>query len=235
VDEEGKEILDAFLARTDCIYYLESLDNYNYTEIGENLVAALEASYQNQGLPRKWVDVRELGEADILEITVHDRTETKAYQHGAVYIMPNGSYYYVCFETLDNRFFDADGFFSYRSGSVHVYELDKAMRTQIDEAVDAMAPQKTTILYERYVMDGTYDVYGNPIDETDSQDRRTDIVLFFVLTVFAGFLLPLAALIVGLALAHSKKTGRAKCWYALSICAVVWMLAAALFMLLVAV
>ncbi len=232
VDMEGKAILDSFLNKTDCIYYLEDFDT-SYTKIDKDIVEYLDKGYSKQSM-LKWVDVSELGEADIFEITVHDKTETKAYQHGAVYIMPNKSYYYVCFEDLNNSYFDADGYFSYRSGSVQVYELTDQARSDIDEAMASMTPRVREIIYEDLVISGYYDIDGNPIDQTEDPDYGLGaIVSFVVITIVAGIIIPVALLILGLVLANSQKTGKAKCWYALSACAALWILSAAVFLLLI--
>ncbi len=236
VDDEGKAILDAFLNRTDCIYYLENFNTGSYTNIDADIVTSLEASYNNKKAKLKWINVNELGEADIFEITVHDRTETKAYQHGAIYLMPNGIYYYVCFEDLDNSYFDADGYFSYRSGSVQVYELDRNTEKNINAAISNMITKKYNIIYERDVINGIYDIYGNPIEHTydpDDSENILGLIIFILVMSFVAGIIPVALLILGIVLANSKKTGKAKCWYALSASAALWILSAALFLLLI--
>lgn len=234
VDGQGREILDSFVDRSDCIYFLEVFD-VEYTKITRDIVEDLDKEY-NRNTKLKRVDVAELGEADILEITVHDRTESKASQHGAVYIMPDGSYYYVCFEKLDNSYFDADGYFSYRSGSVGVYELDARTRADIESAREDMIPRERKIIYESRVISGYCDIDGNPVDDKDLDDpeeRAVAIVMFYVVTILVGIVLPALLLAFGLGMARSKKTGYAKCWYALLVTSVIWILAAILFVLIV--
>lgn len=236
-DAQGKRILDDFLAGIDCIWYLEDYGNV-YTEISEDLARELRDAYTAENASLKWVSVNELAEAEIYEITAHDKTELKAYQHGAVYLMDDGSYYYVCFRVLDNSYFDADGYFSYRSGNVQVYELTKAERTEINWLLTEMIPKESTAVYEEDVLNGYYDIYGNPIDDgldllADPAYRQGMIVIFYVLTVVIGMLLPLILLILGIALANVPKTGKAKCWYALSASALLWLLSAGVFLLLV--
>lgn len=228
VDAEGKKILDSFLDKTDCIYYLEDY-GVSYTIINKTTVEYLDTSYESS-TKLKWVDVSELGEAGIYEITVHDKTETKAYQHGAVYIMPNGSYYYVCFENLGNSYFDANGYFSYRAGSIMVYELDDMARMNIDQSLADMTPKRHHIIYESAVVNGYYDVYGNPIIEAPTSDQEAS---GFVTIIVVGTIFPVILLILGIVLAKSEKTKKSKCWYSLSASAALWILSTILFLLLV--
>ncbi len=228
VDAEGKAILDAFLDRTDCVYYLEKFDEV-YTKINASMVDSLDASYSRKGAKLKSVDVAELGEADIYELTVHDKTETKAFQHGAIYLMPDQSYYYVCFEELDNSYFDADGYFSYRSGSVKVYELDEAERLRIDGSIAQMETKQHQIIYEENVVKGLYDVNGNPIDRTDDPSySKGALIVFFAITILVGFLAPATLLILGLVWAT-----RQRYWYTLVASATLWLLSSTLFLLFV--
>ena len=231
VDSEGKAILDSFLDRTNCIYYFEDFD-VSYTKISEDLVEYLDASYNYKAEKLKTVNVAELGDADIFEITVHDQTETKAYQHGAIYIMPNGKYYYVCFEDLDNSYFDADGYFSYRMGSVPAYELDEKSRQNIDECIASMTPKLHKKIFEEdLIADNSYDY--DYYDHLDPNFKFGSIVCFFAITIIVGIMIPAALIVLGIVFARSKKTNQAKCWYALSAAAALWLLSALLFLILV--
>ena len=241
VDAEGKAILDAFLDGSDLSYYLEDFD-VTYTKIDKDTVDFLDKSYTYKKDELIWVDVRDLEYAQIYEITAHDKTETKAYQHGAVYVMPDGTYYYVCFKGLDNSYFDADGYFSYRSGTVPAYELSDKYRKDIDTAIAAMMPKVHNEIYEAYVVEGYYDIYGNYTghdayddyyDSLDPNYKLGAIICFFVITIFVGILMPAALLAIGIVLSNVKATGKAKCWYALSAVSALWILSAALFLLLV--
>ncbi len=235
-DSKGKAILDSFVNRTECVYYLEDF-NKTYTGINKELIDYLDEEYYNNVYNIDWVAVNELKSAKIYEITGHDKTKMVAYQHGAIYVMPNGVYYYVCFEDLDNSYFDADGYFSYRSGNVWVYELDNMTRKSINNAINDMSPQEHKKIYESDVIAGFYDIYGNPIDSSDELDdpdfRLASIISFYVIAIIAGIIIPAVLFVVGLVLARPKKTGRVKCWYALSAATGIWILCAALFLLIV--
>lgn len=235
-DDEGREILNSFVAQEECIYYLENFSEYVYTVIDRDIVRGLKIKYESRMNSLKQVSVAELSEADIYEITVHDITETKAFQQGAVYVMPDGMYYYVCFENLPNSYFDADGYFSYRSGTVPVYVLDGTERTKTDRLIKEMVEKESKKIYEDMVILGVYDIYGNPIEESeDPMAAVTAVVLFILMTVFAGVIVPIGLLIMGLLLSRSKKTGNARCWEAVAASSVIWMVSAVAFLLLVVV
>lgn len=227
-DIQGKKILNDFLTRKECIYYLESFDEYTYSVIEEAFVTSLESAYNSNDPWISTVNVSELSEGEILEITVHDKTETKAYQHGAIYIMPSGTYYYVCFEELNNSYFDADGYFSYRKGTVQALKLNNSLCADVDAVIEQMIPREKKIIYESDVVAGEIDIYGNSLyDVYTPEYRSTSIVIFFVMFIFLGILLPILLLVLGLIFA--RKT---KCWYALSVSAAVWIVGAVILLLL---
>ena len=236
-DATGRDILDSFIAGTDCVYYLERFDQSDYAtlyaKIGDNVVELLNEKY-GKAEDLEWIDVTELGESEIFEITVHDKTESKAYQHGAIYIMPDGRYYYLCFDGLDNSHFDADGYFSYRWGNVQVLELDEFTRARVDECASSMVYKEYNTVYENYVVNGYCDIYGNPIkSEEDPKSRVLYIILFYVSGIILGIVFPAVLLILGLSLEKSEKTGMARCWRVMSAASAVWILFATLFLLFV--
>ncbi len=227
VDERGKEILDSFIDRSSCIYYLEKVGKSHAVISGE-LISELDRKY-NRTAKLTQADVRDLGEAEILEITGHDSTESKAYQHGALYYMADGTCYYVCYEELNNTYFDADGFFSYRQGFVDAYPLDLTEREEIELARGDMKFTEHTLIYENDVISGYCDIYGNTIDKTDDPGYRvTGIVLFYLAIFLVGIALPAVLLVLSLKMAGSRRTGEAKCWYALTVTSSLWMLSALL-------
>lgn len=222
VDREGKIIINDFLERKNCLYRLESFADHTTAPLDEAFVTSLEKEYNSKSGWIKTVSVVSLGEAEILEITVRDKTENLAYQHGAIYIMEDGSYYYVCFEKLDNSYFDADGYFSYRKGEVKALQLKETAIQNVDRVIETMQRKTKTIVYENDVIAGTVDIYGNPIfppifDELFNQ--TTYVVMFWILLFIFGVLLPTPLLILGLVCAK-----KAKYWYALSGFAALWIL-----------
>ena len=236
VDSTGKKILDSFLDGSGCIYYLEVFGS-TYTKISNDLVKHLDNEYKKNFAKLKTVDVRTLGSTEHYDVSAHDKTETKAYEHGAVYLMPNGSYYYVCFEDLGNNYFDSNGYFSYRSGSVPAYEItDKETKNRIDQAIADMIPRERLTIYESLVISGVYDINGNyiekPIGERSEEEELVSVLLFIIPTVLLGIIVPAGLLVLSIVLVHSKKTSGAKCWYAVSACAALCILSVALLLVL---
>ena len=235
VDKEGKKILDDFLSGKACIYYFEDRGD-NYTVIDEELVYKLEDAYNTDSGSFSQMDVRDLSKMNILNVTAHDKTETKAYQQGAVYITTNGEMYYVSFKGLDNSYFDSDGYFSYRQGTVKARKLPAEFRSQIYEERLNLSPKPQFDIYESDVYYGYTDIYGNPInngllDGYLFKEESANIVVF-VVTVFGGILVPTPLLILSAIFAKAKKTGKAKCWYALTASAAVWLAAGITFLIL---
>ena len=194
VDAEGKAILDNFLNGKDCIYYLESFGS-EYTIIDASFVSMLDVAINNYNNTRT-VDVTTLNAAEIYEITAHDRLEMKAYQHGAVYYMPDGVKLYINFRNLDNSYFDSDGYFSYRRGTVTALVLDDELTAKVNEKLESMQPKPTKSKYEQYE---EYEMNGN-----DYLNRNRSSVPFWIFFSITGFVLPIPFLVIGLCKGLSK-------------------------------
>lgn len=231
VDAMGKQILDSFLDGTDCTYYLEEIDSL-YTVVDDEFVQTLDKQYHSAGSKLTEIGVASLSEGTIYELTGHDSTRSKAYQHGAVYITPDGSTYYLCFEELPNTYFDADGFFSYRKGNVDVLKLEGDALDAVTEAIDRMEYKDVNNLFEASVVNGYYDVNGNPIGDgfdfgiDDSDYENFSIAVFWIFFILLGFVVPLAVWVLGILFPRIKKMGCDKNWYWLAVIAAVWMLSA---------
>ena len=235
VTAEGRRLLDDLKARVNCIYYFEDYYGSTYSLLEDGFLNRLDRQYDTTSLTQS-VEVGALGDADFYEITGHDATKSKAYQHGAVYLMENGSYYYVCFEDLDNSYFDADGFFSYRAGSVPAYALNTEEKAEVDRLIASMTPKEERYILEENVIFGYTDLEGNPTNSFDSilgGDKVSASVMLVLITAFFGVLVPAGLLALGLIFANSKKTGKAKCWYAVAGGAALWILTSIIFFLLV--
>ena len=61
------------------------------------------------------IDVRKLAAMECYELVVYRGFEETV--HGAIYVS-DGAYYYLNYVNLGNQHFDANGYFSYRSGEV---------------------------------------------------------------------------------------------------------------------
>ena len=59
-------------------------------------------------------------------------------------------------------------------------------------------------------------------------------LVFFVLAIFVGIVVPLVPLILGLVFAHSKKALHPKRWYFLSVLALAWIAVASVLVSMIA-
>lgn len=128
------------------------------------------------------------------------------------------------------------------SGEIYVCGEERSEKTNAyisylpERTREDMIPRERKIIYESRVISGYCDIDGNPVDDKDLDDpeeRAVAIVMFYVVTILVGIVLPALLLAFGLGMARSKKTGYAKCWYALFVTSVIWILAAILFVLIV--
>ena len=126
--------------------------------------------------------------------------------------MLDGAYYYVNYLTLGNQYFDADGNFSYRSGTVGLIALNSAQSATVQGAVESQSYR--------------YAEYEWEDDEWIDDDVSAGF--FWVMLVLFGFLMPIPFLVIGLVLPNSAKRGYPKYWYVLAVIAVVWMILAAI-------
>ena len=228
VDDTGKKILDDFVAGKDCIYYLEDFGK-TYTVIEKSLVNLLDREYNNySSINTVRMDAWMLKDGEAFEITSHDATETKAYQYGAIFKMPDGKFYYLPFKDLDNSHFDADGYFSYRSGEVKLIKLDGDSLTRVKSALSSMETRQKTNVYETFVIKGVYDVYGEKIEDDYDFGETSDVgteILFWVSFIFVGFIVPIIPLAIGLIFPRLKSLGKNRYWYIVAGFAAMWLLA----------
>jgi hypothetical protein len=134
---------------------------------------------------------------------------------GAVYRLDDGKDYYVHYLSLGNQYFDAEGNFSYRSGSVSLTVLGEDLSRELDKVREQVVPNGYT--YYEY---------------EDSETPLFSETTFWVLYSIMGFVAPVPLFILGLVLSYSKKPGYPKYWRILSVIAALWILFAAILMIL---
>lgn len=211
VTDVGRQILDGFADGTGRAYYLELDENYSsvyYTRIEASFAKELRNAYIN-GENRYTFDVRELQDYIRYDVQFGDSQDIFCCEEGYIFIIA-GDFYYVHFDSLDNTHFDADGNFSFRSGEVELMKLEGEMRDTVADA--NFDPRHRTSNFE-----------------TDDNNSEMPMALFWIPYVFVGFVLPLPFLALGLIFANVKK--RSKHWYAVAISAGVWILIAAILMI----
>lgn len=156
-------------------------------------------------------DVTLLKNLPKLELRLFDESGMLITHLGTVYCFDDGTYGFANYKKLDNSHFDADGYFSYRQGSVTLSMLSPALAKEIVASTTEGYNLRSTYEYEVAYED---DYYENLEDA------------FWVLVVFAGYLLPIAPLTIGLAFAHSKKMSHPRRWYVVAGLAALWLLLA---------
>ncbi len=157
------------------------------------------------------IDVTVLANYICHEIVARDKFNILSRTVGLVFETDAG-YYYVNFQTLDNSNFDADGNFSFRSGTVALVRLSGIEEATVAGAVKNAANIKTDIEHE--------------------VDRAAAENAFWVMFVIVGFIAPIPVLVMGFYLANSAKRGKPKYWYSLSILAAAWFVLSVALMLI---
>ena len=175
-------------------------------------------------------DVRKLADAECYEIVI--RTGMEETIHGAIYDM-DGTYYYLNYVNLGNQHFDADGYFSYRSGEV-VLTNAETYRAGIEEAlVPILNPFYEYGDYEYPIYDENGKQIG--VGVVGSSSGQLETALFWVGCILLGIVAPSPFLVLGLVLSRSEKLGYPRYWRILSLIAGVWMVLAVVLMVLLAI
>ncbi|MBQ9085691.1 MAG: hypothetical protein IJY47_00730 [Clostridia bacterium] len=202
---EGKIALDRFM-NGETILHIRTEDSKQAP-----LAASVWAEIGSGGETRS-VDVTQLKDQMKYSVYAYDTTMTLSYEQGVIFVL-GGDYYGLDYTTLGNQYFDADGNFSYRSGTVILTKLSQQKVQQILTAVNNAESFSTQYVREKSESEGSS-------------------FIFWIFFVLLGFLAPLPFLILGLILPQSKKYRYAKYWYSLSVFGTIWLVFAVLLMVL---
>ncbi len=227
VTEAGKKTLDAFY---DGMYGCARIYNYDsgfsffagYAEISLDFVNELD-SFEGEVVT---VNVTELSELDICTLYVYDPTDTIEHLHGDIYI-DDDAYYYINYDALDNSYFDSEGFFSFRSGTVNALKLDENAVEVLNKASANLESHYTQYDYSMSTGAEDYVEYNGIMAESAA------LAAFWIINAIFGFIIPLVIGIIGIVLALSKKPGNNKRWLALTALSVLWMIVAAVIIMVV--
>lgn len=176
-------------------YYVETDFDMTLLESLDELAASGTESFS--------IDVRDLRMAECYEIVIYRDFEETI--HGAIYVL-DGAYCYLNYVNLGNQYFDADGYFSYRSGEVTLTRAE-TYRGGIEKALTSLTEG---------------DSYGE-VSGTLYTDEKLAMTLFWIGFAVLGFLAPIPFLLVGLLLPRSKKLGYPRYWRKLVYIAGAWM------------
>jgi len=218
--EAGTQALDAFVEGEVATYRLKDPYSRECAVLERSVYEGMSQAAATAAKRR--VDVSELKRVERHDLVAYEATDAIAYVSGAIYVLDD-TLYYLDYRTLGNQYFDADGNFSYRKGSVELTPLDDGLTEAIEDTVRDYAVRSTVYTHEQSSGEPEYPVYGSD----------SSVAGFWVCLVFLGFLAPIPFLVIGLVLPHSQKRGYPKYWYALAGLAALWMLFALLLAILV--
>ncbi len=211
----GAAELDAFLNGTTVHYTIEH-DGMN-ADIANSEVQGLD-DMSIQPINAITVEVSKLKTQERYDVIARDRTYTLAYVHGAIYYI-DGQYYYLNYETLGNNYFDADGNFSYRSGSVAITPVDAMTASVLSQTIDALEYIDIEYTYENE--------RGTSIDDADAILEA----MFWIIYILIGIIVPTPILVLGLVMpiVRRKKVGaKAMRWLVFAALAALWLILAVL-------
>ena len=193
-----------------CYEYYESDINTDTFD----LLNALDTS----GAAGKEIDVSELRYAECYDVRAYDSTGCVYYVYGALYEY-EGATWYVNYDKLSNNHFDADGDFSYRSGTVTMYPVyeSTALGREIEEAKENLAEIYESSIYEE-------DDLAQDSERVKIDPELRAKIWFWVAYSIVAFELPALPLIVGFKNSRSPKHGCDKRWRIVSLGSLIWII-----------
>ena len=224
VDNEAKGYLDALVTGEAELLRIYSSKRFMYADMSRDFLDGIAAS--SESAEAMSYDVPLLSSQIRYDIFAYDVTDSIRGAYGAIYEI-DGAYYFVDYRTLGNNYFDSDGNFSYRAGTIELIPLDKAA----SDAVDAMMSELTVI--ER---DSEYEDFGssnyNPITGDDQQ--TFEIVMFWIIFVIFGYLLPAVPLALGLIFYLKRKRENPIHWLIVACIGAAWILISLILTIIIA-
>ena len=216
VTDKGESELEAFLAGDVGSFWMSDQWSSQRGKINSESVEEFDKALHD-GVNTAIFEVKNLvpsGKIEVYEILAMDKSKTFTYVYGAIYKLGADEYWYVNYYELGNEYFDANGDFSYRRGSVTMTKIEDA------QAVNFMIADMRSF-YSDYV----YENNGSVAVETDD----TGYWVFLWVVYFVCFLLPpVPLMIVGFILPFIKKLGKPKYWFIFMAFALLWLIAALL-------
>ncbi len=182
-------------------------------DISEDLVAEWDAALRSDRNTEIFdvIDIKPNGKkAEVYYIAAVDVNNTLAYNYGAVYRL-SGEYWYVNYADLANNYFDADGNFSYRGGSVKMTRLSDT--SELEDVISSTEYRFSEYTYEA---DGIYYDY--------EENSNGWIIVFWIFYAIFIVIPPIPVIILGLILPFIKKLGKPKYWFSLSAFALLWLI-----------
>ena len=214
VDSEGKESLDSFLNGEYSSHIIADYSLSFYLSVESTWLDCLD------GGSVKAINVKDLASLKRYYVLGYDQTGTIAHYNGAIYLY-EGSYVFVNYDKLPNNYFDANGNFSYRSGTVGAYVLSV-------EQLGAIAELESGSNYFRIEYESAKNV-----KEDKGYGKGYHITVFVLITLIFGFALPIVPSVIGIIRIAKHKARNPKRWYLFFACCGLWVIFAILTMLFI--
>ncbi len=158
-------------------------------------------------------DIKPSGKkVQVYYISAVDVSKTLSYNYGAIYRLSDGEYWYVNYTDLPNNYFDADGNFSYRGGSVRMTRLSDT--SDLEGIISNAKYIDNDYIYE-------WDSFEYEIDEKETD---TWLTLFWAFYTVCVIIPPIPMILLGFILPFIKKLGKPKYWYSLLAFALLWLI-----------
>lgn len=227
---EAKADIENFLSGNTNLFKVRSnFSEEYYAKIDGDLVSRINAFAKANPNATETFEVSDLAKYDVattsFTLLSYSKNYVVAKECGGLYQIGD-DWYYVNFGDLDNNYFNAEGYFSYRKGAIALTKLDPALGAELTGI--AMTQNYWSYTYEseyRYIEDDPFD-FGNYADSSAAK------VFFWISFAFIGFVVPTIPLIFGLVLPNTKKRPHSKKWYAVACISLVWIISAAVIMLI---
>ncbi len=213
VNEAGQEIMNLYLMHNfeDYVCYEKPMRAAIPTELVKALANGTHSAIT------KTLSVTTL--KDLTKYTIYglDQTHTLGHMHGAIYEI-NDEFWYLNYDALDNSYFDSEGDFSYRRGTVTLTKVDTDIMV-----FDVLAYAEE--FHIQYVYEENESTLGL------NKDGAT--VIFVLTTVILLFLLPAVPLILSLVFVLIKQNKKRRRWLLLLLLSALWLVLSIVILLLI--
>ncbi len=206
----------------------EHKEYYQQFDVHKGLITKANANLRN-GVDVEKINVGMIDNCDVYYIEAFDAEDNIYFNYAAVFTKDAVDFYYVKLSDIDPQLINEYGRINYdKLSEITVTRLDSSSTYQMRSYISG----PTEYLDEMYV-------YESDELETDYEDvDYTAVVIgsmafFWSAVVVIGFIAPIPLIALGCALAFIKKLGRPKYWLTVAAFALLWMLFAALFSLII--
>lgn len=223
--EEGQDMLDSFFKGDVISYTLDTRHGATLysSKLEKETVGALNTKAPI-GSETKTMPVSILKFYDRYDVIAHDSIDTFASVVGAIYDI-DGDLYYIDYSTLGDQYFDFMGDFSYGYGEIELTKLTDKLLEAVEEVIKAKRPSYGGIDIE-------FEEHPGSHGGVEYGDSNGALVAFWIMYVLVGFVTPVAFAVVSAVTANKAKLGRPRYWYVGSAIGGIWIILAAILMMI---